>query len=514
VIGARSASAEIGNASPDRHAVRAVVLIAGAVLMALEILGSRVLAPSYGSSVYVWGSLISTFLVALALGYALGGRAADRDPSFSLLSTVLSIAAILILPCVVWGRSFLAWIGGTGWDTRWLALLAAMVLFLPASLAMGMVTPFAVRLGIRQRETAGTVSGAYSALSTAGSFAGTLLTTFVLIPRFRVPVLLLGLSAALLACALVLVRNRASAAAALLGAAAWTVATLNEAPPAAVGGETLLLRRDTAYHHIAVTQLDRTRWFRFDNLTQSAVNLDHPDRFVVGYVQSLMMAFALRPGMRRVCVVGLGGGVFPRTVSRIWPDAQIETVEIDPVVRDVAREYFLYRESPRVRTVIEDGRVFLSRAGPAYDLIVLDAFNSTGVPFHLTTREFFAAAKARLAPDGMLAANFIGSLMGKDGRLFWAAYRTIRRQFGQVYLISPEIRTGRSPEGNVVLIATVSADPVEAATIRRNTEALEASAPLPGLSRYPAEILHSPDPPAGTPELTDAYAPVEALQNF
>ena len=211
-----------------------------------------------------------------------------------------------------------------------------------------------------------------------------------------------------------------------------------------------------------MTQLDSSRWLRFDSLTQSGVNLAHPERSLVGYDEALLAALAFRPGIRRVCVIGLGGGSFPRAFARMRPEAEIDSVEIDPVVRDVARKYFLYEESERVRTVIADGRVFLAQPGPAYDLIVLDAFNSTGVPFHLTTREFFEIVRRRLTPDGIFAANFVGQLMGGDGRLFWATYRTIRRQFGQVWVASPYIREGRPPiAGNIIVYATVSADPLD-----------------------------------------------------
>ncbi len=495
--------------------LNAVVVIAGAVLMALEILGSRVLAPSYGSSVYVWGSLISTFLIALSVGYALGGKLADRRPSPGFLAILLAFGAVLILPCVVWAPRILEAIGRAGWDPRWGALLAACVLFLPPSIVLGMVTPFAVRLGIRGTETAGAVAGGYSALSTAGSIAGTLATTFFLIPRFPVNALLLGLSAALVLCAAILMRDRASAAITAAGAAVWVFALLAQATPRPVGGEKVLARKDTPYHHIAVTQLDSSRWMRFDRLTQSGVNLAHPDRSVVGYDEALLAALAFRPGIRRVCVIGLGGGSFSRAFARLRPQAEIDTVEIDPVVRDLALEYFLYRESDRVRTVIEDGRVFLSKPGPAYDLIVLDAFNSTGVPFHLTTLEFFEIVRRRLSPDGIFAANFVGQLMGKDGRLFWATYRTIRRQFGQVYVASAEIRAGRPPSsGNLIVYATVSADPQEIDDIRRRAAELAARWKLQIVDSYMESLVHSPEAPDGVPELTDAYAPVEALQNF
>ena len=197
------------------------------------------------------------------------------------------------------------------------------------------------------------------------------------------------------------------------------------------------------------------------------------------------------------------------------PEATIDSVEIDPVVRDIAMEYFLYRESDRVRTVIEDGRVFLSRPGPAYDLIILDAFNSTGVPFHLTTREFFETARRRLTPRGIFAANFVAKLMGNDAQLFWATYRTIYLQFGQVYVSSARIQNGRPLlSGNLILYATVSADPQDLTGLRQRATELADRWKLPNSTQYFDTLVHSPKAPEGTGELTDSYAPVEALQNF
>jgi spermidine synthase len=499
-----------------RHLLKAVVFVSGAVLMALEILGSRVLAPNYGSSVYVWGSLISTFLVALSVGYALGGRIADRQPRLSVLSVILSAAAVMILPIYIWSERFLSALGTLGWNLRWSALAGAVVLFLPPSLALGMITPFAVRLSIRRMETAGTVSGGFAALSTAGSILGTIAATFFLIPALPVDTLIVGLAATLVLCAGALIRDRASATIGALAGATLGAAILARMPPGAVGGERLVLRRDTPYHHIAVTQLDNSRWMRFDAWTQSGVNLAQPDRSVVGYDEALMGAVAFRPEVKRVCVIGLGGGSVSRGIARILPDAIIDSVEIDPVVRDIAIEYFLYRESERVRTVIEDGRVFLSKPGPAYDLIILDAFNSTGVPFHLTTRQFFETAHKRLSPHGVFAANFVAKLMGSDGRLFWATYRTMHRQFGQVYVSNAQIQaTGQAPaSGNLIVFATVSADPEDLPTLRQRVAELAHRWKLPGSEQYFDVLVHAPQAPLGTGELTDSYAPVEALQNF
>lgn len=503
--------------SPDlRHrSLPVVVALSGGVLMSLEILGSRVLAPHYGSSVYVWGSLITTFLTALAAGYWLGGRLADRRPDPSVLSLVLACAAVLVLPSVEWAGGLLQWLAGLDWDLRWAALTASVLLFLPPSLAIGMVSPFAVRVAVRRVESVGSVAGGYYALSTAGSILGTAVTTFWLIPTFSVIHLLLALAAMLAFCSLLVARGRAATIAATLAALTCGITAWVGRPPGSLSGQRILVAKDTAYHHISVSQLDRTRYLRFDNLTQSVLFLDRPDETVGGYSEELLLAWALRPSIRRVCQIGLGGATFSRPVARLVPDGQIDSVEIDPAVVRIARDYFLYRESARVRTFVEDGRVFLSRPGEPYDLIVLDAFNSTGVPFHLLTREFYEVVRKRLSPDGVFGANFVGGLMGKDARLFWSSYRTIRRQFGQVYVLNPDIAAGRlDPGGNIVVLATISADPIGAEALQRGVESLASRWKIPRLPAYLSWWLHSPEPPAGLPELTDRYAPVEALQHF
>jgi len=483
--------------------------------MSLEILGSRVLAPHYGSSVYVWGSLITTFLTALAVGYWLGGRLADRRPTAAAVSLIAACAAILVLPSVAWGADLLRFVNGLGWDVRWSALAASLVLFLPPSLALGMVTPFAVRISASLLERVGSVSGRYSALSAAGSILGTLLTAFVLIPAFPVARLLVGLAFVLVLCALLLVSSPATIGVAILATMATGFAALTTRPPESATGEKILFYGDTAYHHISVTELHRTRYMRFDNLTQTILSLEHPDRFLTSYERSLLLAWAVRPKLRSVCQIGLGGASVARAVARVLPEASIVSVEIDPVVADMARKYFLYEESPNVRTVIEDGRVFLARSNETYDLIILDAFNSTGVPFHLMTREFFEVVRKHLKPDGVFAANFIGKLMGTEGRLFWASYRTIRRQFGQIYVVSGELAAGNpNPQGSIIVLATTSGDPVTPETLLRNARELSARWRVPGMADLPAVTLHAPEVPPGTPELTDSYAPVEALQHL
>ncbi|MBI2201558.1 MAG: fused MFS/spermidine synthase, partial [Armatimonadetes bacterium] len=126
--------------------LRLVVFGSGAVLMGLEIVGSRILAPYFGSSVYVWGSLISIFLAALSLGYYLGGVAADRWPKPGILAATLSVAGVLILLLPVISRPVLEAFSNWDFGPRMSPLLASIVLFVLPSILMGATSPFAIKL--------------------------------------------------------------------------------------------------------------------------------------------------------------------------------------------------------------------------------------------------------------------------------------------------------------------------------------------------------------------------------
>jgi predicted membrane-bound spermidine synthase len=163
-----------------------VVSVTGAVIMALEILSSRILAPEFGNSVFVWGSIISVFLAALSFGYYLGGRLADRNPEMAALAQLISLAALFQAGLIVVGGQVTSAIGSLTHGSPAGTLLAAAVLFGPPSILLATVSPFVVRLAARDLSEVGNTAGRLYAVSTAGSLVGTLVCTFVLIPRLEV----------------------------------------------------------------------------------------------------------------------------------------------------------------------------------------------------------------------------------------------------------------------------------------------------------------------------------------
>lgn len=161
--------------------VHLVVFLCGAIVMSFEILGSRVLAPNFGSSVFVWGSLISVFLAGLSAGYYLGGRLADVNPSARKLSMMLLVPGSLLLAFPLYGAPISDWIFMKDLGVRLSPLIAATALFLLPSIFLGIVSPYTAKLMICSLHTSGQTIGTLYALSTFGSIIGTLLTSFYLI---------------------------------------------------------------------------------------------------------------------------------------------------------------------------------------------------------------------------------------------------------------------------------------------------------------------------------------------
>ncbi|HMO86489.1 MAG TPA: fused MFS/spermidine synthase, partial [Lacipirellulaceae bacterium] len=197
--GARST--ETDTSAPGQPGLMLLVFVAGAVLMGLEIVGSRLLAPHFGNSVFVWGSLISLFLIALSAGYYIGGRLADRRPSRALLNGIVIAVAASMFGIAAWARPVSEAIVHQQLGEKAGPLVASAALFLLPSVGMGVVSPFAVRLATHAVTSVGQTAGTLYALSTFGSIAGTMLTTFVLIPALGAGAILKGLAIALLATA-------------------------------------------------------------------------------------------------------------------------------------------------------------------------------------------------------------------------------------------------------------------------------------------------------------------------
>ncbi len=504
-----------GSPAHPAAAIYAVAFITGGIVMSFEMLGSRYLNPYFGSGIYTWAALISTVLAALTLGYFLGGWLADRTASALVLGTTVLVASLYFLALPTFSDALLEFFLADIDDVRAGSLVASLAILLFPVTLLGMYSPFAIRLMLRDAERSGTVSGTVYGVSTAGSIVGTLGTTFFLIPLIGTKAITYSLGAAGVVCGLVLMalpRLGRHRPAMLLMAALFAAYA---APPARA--ETLvdesvraaILKRsdgrlahvESEYNDIYVSKRRSELTMSFQlkgwDYTESVVDLRDPDRLVLRYAQTMTVATIYPGELKKVLMLGLGGGSIPTYLGRFMPDVAIDTVEIDRRVIEVAKQYFGLRATERVRYLDGDGRVFLNRNKGLYDLILLDAYRGGFVPFHLLTKEFYTLVKQRLTPGGAVASNI------HDGtKLYHSTVKTL----GEVF---PTLELYPSGVGEVIAVATMGPAPNQEELVNRTSarqERYKFRHPLPeALKRR----MNNPRSQATGGELiTDDFAPV------
>ena len=454
-------------------AIYLVAFVTGAIVMSFEMLGSRYLNPYFGSGIYTWASLISTVLAALCVGYFIGGVLADRYPSATVLGVTVLIGSIYILVLPTFSEPLMEFVLGAVDDVKTGSLAAAFaILFFPVAF-LGMYSPFGIRLLLRSAQSSGRVSGTVYGVSTFGSIVGTLGTTFFLIPTIGTRAITLTLGLAGIASGLLLIvapRLRRSALALALVLLAAPLARAEELIDPAIRAAMLkradgrLAHIETEYNDIFITKRGRQLTMSFQlkgfDYTESVANLSDPDDLPVKYTQVMTLGVVYPPAPKKILMIGLGGGSISSYLGRFLPDAEIDTVEVDPGVITAAKSFFGMKETTRVRYLEGDGRVFLNRRKEPYDLILVDAFHGGYVPFHLLTREFYALVKQRLAPAGAAVFNV------HDGtKLYASTLLTLRSVFPGVHLYP-------SGEGETITVATAEAAPDEG-TLASRAKALQ-----------------------------------------
>ncbi len=500
--------------------VYAVAFLSGAALMGLEMVGSRVLAPAFGSSIFVWGSLIGVVLAALSAGYYAGGYLSDRYPQFSPLAVLLALSGAWtsLVPAlsrqVLPGLAGLSGVGGP--------LLASLALFFLPSLLLAMVSPWCMRLLISSVEKAGHSAGLLYAVSNGGSIAGTFLTSFYLIPKIGTESIIRWTAVMLLALSVFLAllgRSRKTLTGVLaLSLVAGLTGGLLFGSPAEKG---VVFETQSLYHHIYVVDQGDVRILRFDNAPQSGMYLSRPYDSAYRYPDYLHLALAINPDIKDVLVIGLGAGLAPKRFQRDYPDMSVDVVEIDPEVVKVAREYFGFPGDDKVKVYVKDGRVFLKETTKKYDLIMVDAYYADAIPFHLTTVEFYEVAKRRLKPGGVLASNMIGALEGSRSKLFRSMYMTMTRVFPAAYVFALDNKAGTETQyRNIEVFAQVpplSGGDIPAPRLSRQDLLARAAdlakdrVRMPGLLQMAGDLYDRPISKEGAVLLTDDHAPVDAL---
>jgi spermidine synthase len=413
----------------------AVVFTGGAGTLATEIAASRLLAPYFGSSTIVWANIIGLILVYLSVGYWLGGKVADRRPEPRFLGGMILVAALAIAVTPFVARPILD-LAVRGLDAVSVgavvgSFFAALALFAVPITLLGAVAPFAIRLALENVGEAGTVAGRLYALSTVGSIVGTFLSAIVTIPLLGTQRTMLG-SAALLVLA-----------SALLLGARWQLLTLAAAallliPPGTIkASEGLLFETESSYQYIQI--VERSDGSRALHLNEGIAvhSVWHADSVLTGGVWDtfLLVPPLLDRPPESMLVIGNAGGTVARAFGQLYPQVEIDGVEIDPEVSEAARRYMGLDDNPKLEVISADGRPYLELTDERYDIIIVDAYHQPYIPFHLATTEFFEAVREHLSPGGVVALN-VASVPGDD-LLSEAIGSTVLSAFPQAWRWKP-----------------------------------------------------------------------------
>jgi len=490
--------------------VRFITFVAGAAVMGLEIMASRLLAPSYGDTVYVWGNLIAVIMGALAVGYRRGGIAADRYPNFNRLSNLVFTAGVLILLIPVTTPLVLEILGEFNLGNSVGSLLASVILLFAPTVYLGMVSPYAVKLSADDVVSIGGVSGGLSSINTVGSILGTFFTVFVLIPRFGTREIITSLGVMLVVISLI-GRNRRYMLTVLCILAVLLLPNTIIIGRIRSIGVSPVYSAESSYSKITVVENEGTgiRTLYLAEMPHSAMYMNGSNTPIYRYAELFNLGFGYNPNIISVLFIGGGGFSSPKQFLADYPWVEVDVVEIDPKVVEVAYRFFeVPTEETRLTVTVADGRQFLEDAG-MYDLIVLDAYSPTYVPFHLMTYEFQNMVREHLNADGVVVSNLIGSLVGDTSELFWSEVKTVGSVFPHVDLYRTR-ETLDSIVQNMVLIAYKSIDPISDSIIYSNlVDKL-------GDTRHVTSFLEArimEDTSETGIVLHDNYAPVETMLN-
>jgi len=478
-----------------------LVFTVGTGSLGAEIAAVRLLSPYFGASTIVWANTIGVVLVALSIGYWLGGRWADRNPTMRGLC-MLALVAAGLLAIVPFAADPLLDVAVSALDSisagAFLgSLVGVLGLVAVPVLLLGAVSPYAVRLAVHTVEEAGEVAGRLYALSTAGSLAGTLLSALLFIPLIgtRRTFLVFALAIAVVAVAgLRPVRKFALAPAAIIVLIALPVGTLK----AQTDSGRVIYETDTEYQYARVVERsDGSRALEL-NEGQAQHSIYNPGTVLTGDVWDghLVLPFTTldRPP-RKVAILGNAAGTTARAYEEFFPDTEVDGVEIDSELSEIGKRYF-DMNNPRLALHHEDARPWLRKTDERYDVISVDAYRQPYIPFYLSTKEFFELVRDRLAPGGVLIVN-AGHPEGQD-----ELEEVLTASIGEAF---PNVVRDPIEDTNTLIVA--GEGPLSAANLRD----AEPSLPVGLRATATAAAARIGGPLRGGRVYTDDKAPVEWL---
>lgn len=485
-----------------------VVFLTGAIVMILELIGSRILGPSLGTSIFVWASIIGVILGAMSLGYYYGGKLADKDPDWKTLSHIIFLSGFFVFTIIILKQSVLDLSTFLGIKAG--AIFASSFLFLVPSFLLGMVSPYAVRLSMENVENSGSTVGNLYAVSTFGSIIGTFSAGFYFIPHFGNVNILYGLAISLFAIG-IFCHNGGKRKNIGIGIVVVFLCSFSMNAEARNSGR-YIFEQDSAYNHIRVFETviggRPVRVMSVEDFFDSGMYLDS-DELVFDYTKYYALDEAFGGEIKRTAMFGGAAYSVPKYFLKNNAQGIIDVVELDPKTTEVAKKYFNLKEDPRMNIIHDDARIFLNDAVKSsrgeYDSIYNDAFSSAcALSSTLVTREAMQEAYDVLDEDGVYIVNISSSLEGEKSIFFRAEYKTIAEVFEGVYVFrTKDADYSADDVQNIMVVATKNKRSIE--EIRENFTKIGGDDDVAGLlDNYWPGTVNTDD----VAILTDDFSPV------
>lgn len=493
------------------------VFTSGLTGLAVEMTASRLLGNYFGTSNLTWAAIIGLILIYLTAGYFLGGFWADKSPYPATFYKILAWGAFTIGLIPIASRPVLR-AAANAFDQLEFGVLigsfvVVMVLFIVPVTLLGTASPFAIRLALSDSRQAGSVSGRIYAISTLGSFVGTFLPVLILIPWVGTYRTFLAISGILLIVALagLWMTSGWKKTLPLL----WMPAVLVILALFGVDGPSktsagLIYETDSAYNYIQVLEIGETRYLRLND-GQGVHSIYHPtDYFYNGPWEQVLVAPFFNPApvargdIQSMAIIGLAAGTTARQADLVFPNIQIEGIEIDPEIVEVGREYF-GMDMDNLHVTVQDGRWALENDPNRYQIISVDAYRPPYIPWHLTTQEFFTIVRDHLTEDGVMVIN-VGR--GPQDR------RLVEMLGSTILTVFPTVHVMDLPDSfNSILFASVQ--PTTAKNLIDNFTELGKNPDTPPvlLQTMASTITNLKPTPSVGVVFTDDWAPIEWITN-
>ena len=440
-----------------KYMLEITVFICGAIGMILELVAARVLSPYVGSSNLIWTTIIGVMLISMSVGYWLGGKKADKDPSRNSLSNLILLGALTASLIPLLETVLVSNFAKITDNLVVIALITSAVIFGIPSFVVATVSPFAVKLRDKEYENLGEISGSTSSLSTIGSIFGTFLAGFFLIPTFGVRTIVLGITIVLLILAILLHEDKNRKYFIFVAIIAISIFAFQ------ILGKVVFEKQnpdiiedvDSQYSRIWIKQVaanDTTyKTMQVENGLESYVDEKTGD-MGARYLYYYDLADYYLKDFKSTLMIGGAAYTYPTHYLDKYEDKTIDVAEIDEKMTELAEKHFnLDINNERLNIYHQDGRSFLNTTKNKYDVILIDAFKGENAPFELTTYEAMKNARNILNDNGMVITNVISSLEGKEADFIEYEYSTYKKVFDDVKVF--KVRNYEDNERqNIILI--------------------------------------------------------------